>query len=346
MLGSGIAFLDGTIMNVALPTIGAGLDTDGRVAVDPGRLPAHARVPDPARRLARRPVRPSAGVPRRPRLVRGCVPAVRRCADTDALVAARALQGIGGGVAHAGQPRHPSGHVRIRTTAPEPSVRGRGSAASSAPSARFSAGGSSGVGSWRLIFLINVPLAVATVAVTLRYVPETRDRQSVGGIDAAGAALTAVGLAGVSWALIESGERGATGATLIAGAIGVAALAGFVVVERRGRPACCRSRSGSSRQFTAANLVTFVVYASLGITFFLLSVDLQQVLGYSPIRRGCATLPVTVIMLVLSARAGMLAERVGPRLPMTVGPLGVAAGLVLLSRVYRAPTYLRHGAAR
>ena len=95
-----------------------------------------------------------------------------------------------------------------------------------------------------------------------------------------------------------------------------------------------------SRQFTAANLVTFVVYASLGITFFLLVVNLQQVLGYSPMQAGLATLPVTALMLALSARAGLLADRIGPRLPMTAGPLVMAAGLVLLSRVQEGATYL------
>lgn len=93
-----------------------------------------------------------------------------------------------------------------------------------------------------------------------------------------------------------------------------------------------------SRQFTAANLVTLVVYASLGITFFLLVIHLQ-VLGYSPLQAGVATLPVTALMLVLSAPAGQLADRIGPRLPMTVGPLGIASGLVLLSRVQADSTY-------
>ena len=100
-----------------------------------------------------------------------------------------------------------------------------------------------------------------------------------------------------------------------------------------------------SRQFTAANLVTFVVYASLGITFFLLVVHLQQVLGYSPLQAGVATLPVTALMLALSARAGLLADRIGPRLPMTAGPLGIAAGLALLSRVQAGDHLPRHGAA-
>jgi MFS family permease len=94
-----------------------------------------------------------------------------------------------------------------------------------------------------------------------------------------------------------------------------------------------------SRQFTAANLVTLVVYASLGITFFLLVVHLQQDLGYSPLQAGVAMLPVTGLMLALSSAAGQLADRIGPRLPMTIGPLGIAAGLALLSRVQNDATY-------
>jgi len=95
-----------------------------------------------------------------------------------------------------------------------------------------------------------------------------------------------------------------------------------------------------SRQFTAANLVTFIVYASLSIMFFLLVVQLQQVLGYSPLRAGAAMVPVTALMLTLSARAGRLADRIGPRLPMTLGPLGIAAGLALVSRVQAQSTYV------
>jgi predicted MFS family arabinose efflux permease len=95
-----------------------------------------------------------------------------------------------------------------------------------------------------------------------------------------------------------------------------------------------------SRQFRAANLVTFVVYASLGIMFFLLVVYLQQVLGYSPLQAGVATLPVTGLMLILSARAGLLASRIGPRLPMTLGPLTIAVGFALLSRLHAEATYL------
>jgi hypothetical protein len=126
----------------------------------------------------------------------------------------------------------------------------------------------------------------------------------------------------VSWTLIEAGEHGRSDATLVAGAVGLVALAGFVAVEQRSRHPMLPLEIWRSRQFTAANLVTFVVYASLGITMFLLVVTLQQVLGYSPMQAGLATLPVTALMLALSARAGLLAERIGPRLPMTAGPLG------------------------
>jgi MFS family permease len=197
-----------------------------------------------------------------------------------------------------------------------------------------------GVGSWRLVFLINVPLAVAVAVVTIRHVPETRDPAADRGLDVAGAALTAVGLAAVTWALIEAGERGPTAAVLTAAAIGLGSLVGFVVAERTARHPMLPLDIFRSRQFTAANLVTFFVYAGLGVMFFLLVVHLQQVLGYSPLQAGLATLPVTGLMLVLSAPAGQLAGRVGPRLPMTVGPLGMAVGLALLSRVQQGGTYV------
>ncbi len=340
VLGSGIAFLDMTVVNVALPTIGRELDAtvaglqwivNGYTLTLASLILIGGSLGD---RFGRRRVF-LVGIVwfAVASLFCGVAP------TEEALVAARALQGIGGALLTPGS-------LAIIQASFAPGDRARavgawsglsGIAAAIGP---FVGGWLVSAGSWRLIFLINLPLAVATVAVTLRYVPETRGPESVGGIDAAGAVLTAVGLSGVSWALIESGEHGATGATLIAGAIGLAALAGFVAVERRSRHPMLPLEIWRSRQFTAANLVTFVVYASLGITFFLLSVDLQQVLGYSPMQAGLATLPIMVLMLALSARAGMLAERLGPRLPMTVGPLGVAVGLVLLSRVQEGTTYL------
>jgi EmrB/QacA subfamily drug resistance transporter len=340
VLGTGIAFLDMTVVNVALPTIGKELDATvaGLQWIVNGYTLTLASLILIGGSLGDRFGR------RRVFLVGVVWFAVTSLfcglAPTEAaLVAARALQGIGGALLTPGS-------LAIIQASFTPGDRARavgawsglsGIAAAIGP---FVGGWLVGAGSWRLIFLINVPLAIATVAVTRRYVPESRAPESVGGIDASGAVLTSVGLAGVSWALIESGERGATGATLAAGAIGLAALAGFLEVERRSRHPMMPLEIWRSRQFTAANLVTFLVYASISINFFLLSVNLQQVLGYTPMQAGLATLPVTAIMLALSARAGMLAERIGPRLPMTFGPLVVAVGLALLSRVQEGTTYL------
>jgi EmrB/QacA subfamily drug resistance transporter len=340
VLGSGIAFLDATVVNVALPTIGgelgasvAGLQwiVNGYTLTLASLILIGGSLGD---RFGRRRMF-LIGIAwfAAASLLCGLAP------TAETLVAARALQGVGGALLTPG-----SLAIIQASFAPDDRARAVGAwsglsgvAAAIGP---FVGGWLIGVGSWRLIFLINVPLAVAAVVVALRHVPETSDPRSVRGIDAGGAALTVAGLASVSWALIEAGERGLSGATLAAGAVGLAALAGFAAVELHGRHPMMPLEIWRSRQFTAANLVTFVVYASLGITFFLLIVDLQQVLGYSPTQAGAATLPVTALMLALSARAGMLAERIGPRLPMTLGPLGVAAGLVLLSRLQQGSTYV------
>lgn len=341
VLGTGIAFLDMTVVNVALPTIGKELDAtvaglqwivNGYTLTLASLILIGGSLGD---RFGRRRVF-LVGIVwfAVASLFCGLAP------SEAALLAARLLQGIGGALLTPGS-------LAIIQASFTPGDRARavgawsglsGIAAAIGP---FVGGWLVGAGSWRLIFLINVPLAIAAVAVTLRYVPETRNPESVGGIDAAGAALTVVGLAGVSWALIESGERGATSATLTAGATGLAALTGFIEVERRSRHPMLPLEIWRSRQFTAANLVTFLVYAAIGINFFLLSVALQQVLGYSPMRAGLATMPVTALMLALSARAGLLAERIGPRLPMSVGPVIVAVGLAMLSRVQEGTTYLR-----
>lgn len=340
VLGSGMAFLDVTVVNVALPTIGTELEAsvaglqwilNGYTLTLASLILLGGSLGD---RSGRRRVF-LIGVVwfAAASLLCGLAPTAR------ALVAARALQGIGGALLTPGS-------LAILQASFAPGDRARavgawsglsGIAAAIGP---FVGGWLVDVGSWRLIFLINVPLAVAVVAVAVRHVPETRDRMSVGGLDVPGAVLIAAGLAAVTWALIEAGERGASGAVLAAGAAGLAALAGFVAVERHGRHPMLPLDIFRSRQFTAANLVTFVVYASLGSTFFLLVVNLQQVLGYSPVQAGLATLPITALMLALSARAGLLADRIGPRLPMTAGPLGMAAGLALLSRVQEGATYL------
>jgi len=340
VLGSGMAFLDATVVNVALPTIGADLNAsvaglqwviNGYTLTLASLILLGGSLGD---RFGRRRIfllgtMWFAGAS----LLCGVAP------TSEALVAARALQGIGGALLTPGS-------LAILQASFAMSDRGRavgawsglsGVAAATAP---FVGGWLIDVGSWRPIFLINVPLAVAVVVVSLRHVPETRDAARVRGIDVPGALLTVVGLAGVTWALIEAGERGATTGVLSSGAIGLGSLAGFVAAERRVRHPMLPLEIFRSWQFSAANLVTFIVYASLSIMFFLFVVHLQQVLGYSPLQAGAATLPITGLMLALSAPAGMLADRIGPRLPMTIGPLGIAAGLALMSRVQAEATYL------
>jgi EmrB/QacA subfamily drug resistance transporter len=194
--------------------------------------------------------------------------------------------------------------------------------------------------SWRAVFLLNVPLAVVAVFAAARHVPESRDTGATGRLDVTGAGLGALGLAGLTYGFIEAGSRGPTsGSVLVALLIGVAALVGFVIAERRRGSPMLPLGIFSSRQFTYANLLTFVVYAALGVLFFLLVVYLQEGLGYSAVAAGVASLPVTAIMLVLSARGGALAERIGPRLPLTFGPLLIACGFGLLSRLGPEGTY-------
>src|SRR5947209_4753829 len=187
---------------------------------------------------------------------------------------------------------------------------------------------------WRLVFLINLPFAVAVVLVTIRHVPETRDEGMVPGIDYSGAVLGALSLAGVIYALTEAGNQGWTApAVVITGLVGVGALVSFVIVEARSPHPMLPLGIFKSRQFTAANLVTFVVYGALGGALFLLPLQLQRGAHYSPLEAGVALVPLTVVMLLNSARAGRLAQRIGPRLPMTVGPIIAGVGLILLTRI-------------
>jgi EmrB/QacA subfamily drug resistance transporter len=192
--------------------------------------------------------------------------------------------------------------------------------------------------SWRAIFLINLPIGILVVLIANRHVPETRDPTATGRLDSLGAFLAAVGLAGTTYALIEASDGGA--AIWITGVGGLLALAAFLVHERRTPNPMMPLSMFSSRQFSAANLVTFVVYAALGGVFFLLVSFLQVSLGYSPIAAGAASFPVTALMLVFSARSGALARRIGPRIPLTVGPLVIALGLLMMTQISPGDSYV------
>ena len=195
--------------------------------------------------------------------------------------------------------------------------------------------------SWRLIFIINLPFAVVVLLVGLRHVPESRDPGDSGKLDISGAVLVTFGLIGLTYGLIEGPASGwGRPLTLTALALGVALLAGFVVRERRASAPLLRLSMFASAEFSAANVVTFVVYGALGGALFLLPIQLEQVSKYTAIEAGISLLPVTFIMLLLSARSGALAARIGPRLQMSVGPVVIGIGLVLFARIGPSANYL------
>lgn len=194
--------------------------------------------------------------------------------------------------------------------------------------------------SWRWIFVINVPLAVVVVMITARHVPESREDEGPTRLDLSGAALSVVSLAGLTYGLIEGPVRGwgapAVLAMLMLGAVGGVA---FVVGESRAAQPMVPLAVFRYRQFTVTNIVTLFLYAALSGALFLLPVELQVVNGYSPLDAGVSLLPLTVIMLLLSPRSGRLASRIGPRLQMTAGPVVVGAGLALLARATTDSSY-------
>jgi hypothetical protein len=183
------------------------------------------------------------------------------------------------------------------------------------------------------VFLINLPLAALIVVVALRHVPESRDAESAKGLDITGTVLGAVGLGALTYGLTGLGAGGRPVAAIIGLVVGVAALVAFVLVERRSPHPLVPPSLFADATFSAANAVTLLIYAALGTVFLLLVLQLQVVAGFSPLAAGTALLPVTLVMLVFSARSGALAGRIGPRLQLTVGPLVSAAGLLLMLRI-------------
>ncbi len=209
------------------------------------------------------------------------------------------------------------------------------------------------VGSWRWVFASVVPFALAAAWAASRrsaYAPSAETRVAPARIaaptrapiDYVGAVLATAGLAAGTWALIDGPVRGFEHPVVLgAAAFGVAALAAFVAVERHAPRPLLPLAVFRSRQFTGANVVTLLVYAALGGLFFLLMLELQGVLGYDPLAAGLALLPLNALTLLLSPVAGRLAQRVGPRAPMTVGALAAGAGMLLFARVRPGTTYVQ-----
>ncbi|MFF1440648.1 MFS transporter [Streptomyces sp. NPDC058295] len=356
VLGSSMALLDSTVVNVALPRIGRDLDADlaalqwtvnAYLLTLAGLILLGGSLGD---HYGRRKV-----------FVVGVVwfaVASLLCGiapNAGVLVAARALQGVGGALLTPGS-------LALIQASFHPEDRGRavglwsGFGGMGAAVGPFLGGWLVDGPGWRWVFLLNVPLAVVCVPVALRHVPESDGRPvrstttATGGasegaagrphghFDVLGAFLGALALALVTYALIEA-RSGPVGVVTGAAVAGLVAGVAFVAVEHRHPDPMLPLDIFASRQFTAVNLVTLCVYAAFGGFFFLSAVQLQVVVGWSALGAGTALLPTTVLMLLLSARSGELAEHIGPRLPLTVGPLLCAAGMLLMLRVGPGASY-------
>jgi EmrB/QacA subfamily drug resistance transporter len=197
--------------------------------------------------------------------------------------------------------------------------------------------------SWRWIFFINVPIAAAVVALGAKHVPESRDPAMTGTLDYAGALAAVAFLSGVTFAFIEAPTLGwASPAVLAMTSLGATGLATFLIRENRAATPMLPLTIFRERQFAATSAVTFIVYAALTGATFLFPLVLQIASGYSPLASGLALVPLTAIMLALSARSGQLANRIGPRLQLSVGPLVTGAGLAMLTFSTSGSSYLIH----
>ncbi|MFB7269681.1 MFS transporter [Streptomyces sp. NPDC056244] len=332
VLGSSMALLDSTVVNVALPHIGRSLNADlaslqwtvnAYLVTLAGLILLGGSLGD---RYGRRKIFVIGVVWfALGSLLCGIAP------NAGVLITARALQGIGGALLVPGS-------LAIIQASFHPDDRARavglwsGLGGVGAAIGPFVGGWLVDGPGWRWVFLLNVPLAAICTPVALRHVPETRAPAAHGRFDVLGAVLGAVALALITYALI--------GEAVSAGLAGVVVAVAFVLVERRREEPMLPPSIFRSRLFTAVNLVTLCVYAAFGGFFFLAALQLQVVVGYSALGAGAALLPTTILMLLLSARSGALGEKTGPRLPLTVGPLLCAGGMLLMLRVGQGSSYL------
>jgi EmrB/QacA subfamily drug resistance transporter len=335
ILGSGIALLDGTVVNVALPTIqralGGGLAAqqwiaNGYLLTLGSLILIGGSLGDlfGERRVFALGVS-AFGVAS---LAAAMAPGV------GALVAARALQGVAGALLV------PSSLAVIVNTFPQ-SERGAAIGSWTAWGAMFGvlgplAGGELlAIASWRWIFLINVPLVIGCVVLIQLAIPRSAPRKpGARRIDYLGATLCAAGLGGPVFALIEQPRLGWSSAAVWGPLLaGVVLLGTFIFYESRARGPMLPLGLFRRGNFSAGNIETFSMYAGLSILFFFLVLFMQQIGGYSPLNSGLVVLPVTIMMFFLSRRFGALADRFGPRFLMGAGPLVAAAGLLLFQLI-------------
>lgn len=256
------------------------------------------------------------------------------------LIAARGLQGLAGALLVPGS-------LAILAATFEGAERGRAVGTWTAWTGIATVIGPAGGGalveafSWRAIFLVNVPLILVTMWIAQRCVRESVDPEADRHIDWFGIAFSAVGLGLPVYALIEQPTKGWGDPMVFVPLIaGIAIFALFLFWESRFRHAMLDLSLFKVRNFAITNLETLVVYAGLIGAFFFITLFLQQTAGYSPIAAGLATTPVSLILFVLSPRFGKIATGIGPRVPMSVGPIVGGIGLLLLMRVSAHPNYL------
>lgn len=342
VLGSAMAFIDATVVNIALPHVGRSFAASAaslQWTVNAYALTLTSLIllgGSLGDRFGRRRLF-TLGVTwfAIASLLCGLAPGI------GTLVAARALQGVGGALLTPGS-------LAILEASFRPEDRGRaigawsglgGVAGALGP---FLGGWLVQVASWRLVFLVNLPVAALVVAVALRHVPESRNPDATGRLDLGGVVAAAGGLAGLTYGFTAWTAHGPRSPEVLAAlGLGVAGLAGFLLTERRTRNPMLPLEVFASRTFAAANLATFAIYAALGGVIFLVVLELQVVAGFAPLAAGTSLLPITVLMLLFSARAGALSQRIGPRALMTAGPVVCSAALLLLARIGPHASYLR-----
>jgi len=332
IVGSSMAFIDGTVVNVALPAIQRDL---GATAFQAQWVVESYALLLAALLLVGGALGDHFGRRRMFALGVGLFAiasvACGLAASVQQLIAARAVQGIGGALLV------PGSLSLISASFPE-KERGKAIGTWSGFSGITAAVGPVLGGflvdhfSWTWAFYINVPMALLVLWIAWRHVPESRGSAASGGLDVYGALLATAGLGGIVYAFIEAPtQHWRSPAVLAALAMGIAASAGFLAVERRARTPMLPLELLRIRNFSGANLLTLLLYAALGGGLYFFPLNLIQVQGYSATVAGAALLPFILIMFALSGWAGQLVDRFGPRLPLVVGPAIAAAGFALFA---------------
>jgi EmrB/QacA subfamily drug resistance transporter len=341
ILGSTVVFLDGTVVNVALPAIsdGLGVGLAGQQWVVEAYTLALVSLLLVGGSLGDQ-------FGRRRMFVAGLIAfgaTSALCAiapSAEFLIAARALQGIAGALLVPGS-------LAIVAATFSGEARGRAvgtwTAWTGIATVIGPAGGGALIGliSWRAIFWVNIPLIAGTVLLTLHSVEESRDEDAFLDIDWLGILLSAIGLGGPTFALIEQPAHGWSDPMVWVPLVaGLASFGLFILREAVARHPMLPLGLFRIRNFSIANLTTLSAYAGLIGGLFFVGLFLQQVAGYSPLEAGLATTPISVLMFFLSPRFGRVASGTGPRLPMSLGPIVGGLGLLLLLRVGSNPSYV------